>query len=354
MPPLDTLGWNAFFADRFAALGNPALVPGRIGVEHQHVYRVLTADADLLARVAGRLRHRAESRLDYPAVGDWVACRIAANDGTRIEHVLPRKSRFARKVAGDRTALQVVAANVDTVFLTMGLDNDYSPRRLERYLALARESGASPAVVLTKADLSDDVPGRVAEIESVARGVPVHAVSAPRREGFEALRAYLMPGRTVALLGSSGVGKSTIINVLVGSDVQRTRDVRESDQRGRHTTTNRELIVLPDGGLVIDTPGMRELQLWDAAGGVEETFDDIRTLAPDCYFPDCTHGPEPRCAVRRAVEEGRLLPERLESYRKLQDELRSLAERQELLARQEKKRQDKIIHRAARKHQPRG
>ena len=284
-----------------------------------------------------------------------MAIRPRAGEGRATIHaILPRRGRFSRKAAGDETREQVLAANVDTVFLVTGLDGDYNPRRIERYLVTAWDSGADPVVLLSKADLCEDVPARVAEIESVAPGVPVHAVSSLRREGLEAVRGYMHTGRTVALLGSSGAGKSTLINALLGEERLRTREVRESDSRGRHTTTRRELILLPGGGLVIDTPGMRELSLWQADEGLPATFDDVAALAAGCAFKDCRHESEPRCAVRAAVAAGGLAAERLESWRKLEGERRYLEIKEDQRAQLEQKRKWRVIHKAARDHKPRG
>jgi ribosome biogenesis GTPase len=264
-----------------------------------------------------------------PAVGDWVAVRQRPEDGAVIVGVVPRRTAFTRRAAGEPTGEQVVAANVDVVFVVMGLDRDYNPRRLERYLLMARESGAAPVILLTKPDLSPDLSAHIRDVTTLAGAIGIHVVNPKRGEGVEQLLAHLAAGRTAALLGSSGVGKSTIINRLVGVDVQRTREVRASDSRGRHTTTHRELVMLPGGGLIIDTPGMRELQLWDAADAVRETFDDIDALAAGCHFTNCRHRDEPRCAVKAAVAEGTLPAERLDSYVKLQDELATLARQQE-------------------------
>jgi len=321
----------------------PDHVPARVAVEFNHLYRVYVDGGDLDAVVSGRLKHHAMSRGELPAVGDWVVARKRPEeDRASIVHVLPRRSRFSRKVAGSVTDEQVVAANADVVFLVMALDGDFSPRRLERYLLLARESGASPVVLLTKPDLSADLPAQVAEVVGVTNELPVHVLNPRSGEGADALRGYLARGRTCALLGSSGVGKSTIVNRLVGADVRRTRAVREEDSKGRHTTTHRELVPLPAGGLLLDTPGMRELQLWAAGDAVEQAFEDVDRYAGDCHFSDCRHRDEPRCAVKAAVAEGLLSAERLESYRALQDELAHLARQQDERAMLEQKRRGRI------------
>lgn len=345
---LHAYGWDAVFAERFAPFGEQGYRPARVVIEYQHIYRVATADGELLATAAGRLRHRANDRSDYPAVGDWVALRQAPGaERATLHGVLERKSRFVRKVAGSVVAQQVVAANVDTVLIVTGLDADFNPRRLERYLVMANESGARPVIVLSKADLSDDV-ARDVELAQTVGGpdVPVHTVSAPRSAGYDVLAGYLRPGHTVALLGSSGVGKSTIVNRLAGTELQRTQAVRETDGRGRHTTTHRQLILLPDGGLLMDTPGMRELQLWDVDEGVDATFADIDELGDGCRFPDCAHDGEPDCAVAAAIDDGRIAETRLASYHKLRRELRALAARQEPLNRAHQRRRDRVASKA--------
>ncbi|MGE3275367.1 MAG: ribosome small subunit-dependent GTPase A [Vicinamibacterales bacterium] len=342
---LTTLGWDPGWAEAFAPHAAAGLAPARVAIEFNHIYRLFAAGGEVRAEQAGRVRHRAAGRHELAAVGDWVAVRLATDGRTgTIEAILPRRSRFSRKVAGELTEEQVVAANIDTVFLVMGLDHDYNPRRLERYLLLAWESGATPVVLLSKADLSDEVDARLAEVRESAPGVEVHAVAALAREGLDAVGRYLGPGRTGALLGSSGAGKSTLINALVGTELLRTQEVRASDSRGRHTTRHRQLIPLGEHGLLIDTPGMRELQLWDVTDAVRDAFDDIAAAGEACHFTDCRHRDEPRCAVRAAVAAGEIPAERLASYHKLQDELRALGERRDVRGRIEEKRRGKTVH----------
>jgi ribosome biogenesis GTPase len=343
--PLVELGWDDAFARDFSEWsGKRDVQPGRVAIEFNYLYRVYVEEGELETMLSGRLKHHAASRSELPAVGDWVVVRRQpGHDRGSIVAVLPRRSRFSRRMAGQVTDEQIVAANVDVAFIVMSLDADFSLRRLERYLLLARESGASAVVLLTKPDLCPDADARAADVSGVAGDAPVHVLSPKFNQGVERVREYLPPGRTGALLGSSGVGKSTIINRLIGADVQKTRDVRESDSKGRHTTTHRELIVLPNGGLVIDTPGMRELQLWDVSEAVRETFDDIESLASGCYFTNCRHRDEPRCAVKAAVAAGELSSDRLESYLKLQGELAELTRQQDERAQIEERRRSKRL-----------
>ncbi|HET7658676.1 MAG TPA: ribosome small subunit-dependent GTPase A [Bacillales bacterium] len=318
---LKRLGWTLDLEDAFSSYKKEGFTIGRVALEHKGMYRIFTENGDLLAEITGHFRFNAFEREDYPAVGDWVVIKELDEEKAMIHAVMPRKSKFSRQVAGRETAEQIVAANVDTVFLVNALNRDFNPRRLERYLSIAWESGASPVIILSKADLCEDVTDKVAQTEAVAFGVPIHVVSAATNDGFEVLKGYFAKNETVALLGSSGVGKSTLINRLYGQEVQTVKEIREGDDRGRHTTTHREMVLLPEGGIVIDTPGMRELQLWDTDEGLGYSFSDVEELAAECKFRDCKHEGEPGCAVQVAIESGELEQSRFENYLKLQKEM---------------------------------
>jgi ribosome biogenesis GTPase / thiamine phosphate phosphatase len=316
-PVLERFGWNDEIARAFEQHA-AGLEPGRVAVQHRGLWEVVTKDGDALVEITGRLRHAAEPG-ELPVVGDWVGLR----DGP-IDAVLPRSSKFSRKTPWTEVSEQVLVANVDVSFLVMGLDErDFNVRRLERYLATAWEGGVTPVIVLNKADLASDLEAQVAETETVGFGVPIHAVSAETGEGVDELRQHLAGNRTVALLGSSGVGKSSIINRLLGEEHFRIGDVR-ADGRGRHTTTHRELVPVPGGGVIVDTPGLRELQLWDAEVGLDQAFVDVADLVAQCRFSDCEHRTEPGCAVKAALADGSLPAERWDSYQKLQRELARL------------------------------
>jgi len=341
---LETLGWDSFFADAFRPYEADGLIPARVAVRHHGAWELMTADDTLGGIAAGRLADDA-----LPVVGDWVAARpLPGERKALIEAVLPRRTAFSRKEAWRRTAEQVVAANVDTVFLVSSLGHDLNVRRLERYLTMAWESGAQPVIVLTKLDLEADPAQQLADVDAIAFGVPVHAISSVTGEGLDAIDAYLARGRTVAALGSSGVGKSTLVNRLAGREVLATQEVR-GDGRGRHTTTHRELVPLPGGALMLDTPGMRELQLWEASDGLAKTFEDVESFASQCRFADCSHEREPGCAVRAALADGSLSRDRYESYRKLQRELRALEVRNDARLSAEERRKRRTFARSMRK-----
>ncbi len=312
---------NLGFTERYVkeAACHEGLFLGRVVSQYKDLYKVITENHEVLAEISGKFRYSSEKLSDYPAVGDFVMVdREDDSSGNAIiHHVLTRNSIFARKAAGTSNDIQVVAANIDTVFICMSLNNDFNLRRLERYLSIAWDSGAVPVIVLTKADLCDDVSGKLFEIKHAAIGVDLVVTSSMTQDGYKTILGYIKAGRTVAFIGSSGVGKSTLINRLLGEDVIETRETRRDD-KGRHTTTRRELIVIPSGGAVIDTPGMREL-------GVEsvdlvKTFAEIDEIARECRFNDCQHENEPGCAVKKAIEEGLITEERLISYKKLKKE----------------------------------
>lgn len=316
---LKELGFTVEFAQEAAQY--KGLYPARVSEQHRNLYNVLCENGELLARVSGKLSYNACDNTRYPAVGDWVMIdRIDTNSGDAvIHHILTRKSVFERKAAGTSNESQIVAANIDVVFICMSLNNDFNLRRLERYLAIAWNSMASPVIMLTKSDLCEDLDHRLAQIYSVAVGADVVVTSSVSPKGYEPIDKYIEKGKTIAFIGSSGVGKSTLINRLLGKDLLATRETRSDDDRGRHTTTYRQLIMLPNGGIVIDTPGMRELQLENA--DLSRSFEDIEELATQCKFGNCTHKTEPQCAIRDAIETGTLSKERFDSYKKLQKEL---------------------------------
>lgn len=342
-------GWNSYFEAHWRGGNWGKAVPARTIAQQRKFWRVAGDFGECWAEASGKLRLAADEGADWPAVGDWVVAEVHGADTTAlIQEVLPRRSKFLRKSPGKRMEEQVIAANVDTALLVSALDGDFNPRRVERYLAQCWESGARPVIVLNKADVCKDTSGKTAEMERVALGTSVFAVSAKTGEGFTELEEILRPGQTLVLLGSSGVGKSTIANRLLGGAIQEVQPVREGDSRGRHTTTSRELFVLPGGALLMDTPGLREMQLWDAEDGVAQVFADIDILATRCRFGDCRHEKEPACAVRAALESGALKAARLESWRKLLREQEFLRRKVDPEARQEHKDQWKLLHRAQR------
>ena len=326
---LAALGWNDTLALAFAPHAAVGWEPARVVCElRRNFYAVHTASGEVLGECGGGFFHHARTPDQFPAVGDWVAVKLREGEARADLHaVLPRRTKFSRRASGSEEIEQIVAANIDTVFLVSGLDRNFNPKRIQRFLVAAQESGATPVIVLNKSDLCDDAEDVRREVETLAPGVAVLITSTATRKGLKALAAtYALPGRTLAFIGSSGVGKSSLINALVKDpEALPTGEVREKDSKGRHTTTRRELVHTPAGALVIDTPGMRELQLWGVEDGVEEAFADIKALALRCRFTNCGHNHEPGCAVRAALESGVLIPSRLEAYRKLRAEKKAAA-----------------------------
>lgn len=347
---LEDFGWDDGWEQKFADAERPNCVPARVVAEHRGQYRIRTGQAERGARISGRLRHDAESPAELPAVGDWVVAAEEAGGEAQIHLVLPRLTRFSRKSAGARTDEQVIAANVDTVWIVTAFGPDLNRNRIDRYLALVWESGAVPWVIISKSDLADDPQRTTAELESSLMGIPVHPVSAKDGSGLGALSLALSPGNTIALLGSSGVGKSTLLNRLAGTEVMKTGEIRAGDGKGRHKTTHRQLVRLPCGGLLLDTPGMREIQLWNAGAGLEQSFSDIDSLATGCRYADCGHQTEPGCAVREAVEQGTLDQARLESFLKLSKELDYLERKQDVRAALKEKQRWRGLTREYRRH----
>lgn len=349
---LKLYGWSRGLQRDFAPFAARGFAPGRVLVQHRGLYRLMLEAGEADARLAGRFRHDAEDGA-HPVVGDWVAVQHAADGPGLIHGLIPRRSAFVRRQAGGH-GIQVVAANVDVALLTLSLNSDLNPRRLERYLAATYESGAQPVVVLTKADAAGDLSAAVSRLQAVAGEAPVIAVSALTGAGVKALADQLEPGRTAVLLGSSGVGKSTLVNTLAGAPLLAVGEIRAHDERGRHTTTRRELIRLPSGALILDTPGMRELGLVDADDGLGAAFAGIElsveALAADCRFRDCRHAREPGCAVRAALDDGRLPVDRFDSWRKLQRELQHERLKDDPLARKAQQREWIALMQSARTH----
>jgi len=345
MATLRQLGWNDFFEEEYQSYKSQGFDVGRVAIENRDNYMVLTEQGDFSAEVTGRLLHLSESTQDFPKVGDWVVISTFPDEGKALIHdILARQTTFSRKAASKRTEVQVMATNLDHVYVVQSLDVNFNVNRIERYLVMIRESGAEPGVILNKSDLVDHPEEYLDEAKHIAGKVPIFVVSAKTHDGIENLSRAIQPGETIALVGSSGVGKSTIINALVGKDIQKTEEVRSGDSKGRHTTTRRELILLPDGGLLIDTPGMREFQVWTSDSGVEEVFGDILDLAEECRFRDCTHTHETDCAVQEAIEEGEMSEEHLENYLKLQRELEFLESKQNDALYREREERWKKIH----------
>lgn len=349
---MSELGWTPFFEDQIESNDvEKGLRPARVAGQERGLYRLWAGPDEWPAEMSGRLRFESREHGAMPAVGDWVLARAPRSEGRAlIRRVLERRGRISRKVAGRRVEEQVLAANIDTLFLVTSLNREFNPRRIERALTLAWESGARPVVLLNKADLADDPAVWSRAAESVAAGAPAHLTCAITGSGLDAVRGYLTPGSTAVLIGSSGVGKSTLINALLGGPAIRTGPIREHDDRGRHTTTSRQMLRVPGGGLLIDTPGLRELQLWDSAMGLGHAFADVESLASRCRFSDCRHDSERGCAVRQAVDAGALHHDRLEGYRKLRREQEFLDRKRDPLLRAAERRKWKAVYKAMRRH----
>jgi ribosome biogenesis GTPase len=341
------LGWSAWFEARFAPYLAQELEPGRVSADYGEALAVSTAEGDVTGRVTGKMRHDAAAPADKPVVGDWVALRREPDDRASIHAVLERKSAFSRKVVGGATEQQVMAANIDRVFVVSALSADLNLARLERYLTIGWESGALPVVLLTKADLNQDHTAVRERVEAIAPGATVLLTSSVTGAGLDQVRAELGYGVTGVLVGPSGVGKSTLINHLTGQDSMATAAVRR-DGKGRHTTTHRQLIPIESGGMIIDTPGIRELQVWHGDEGLGQAFDDIAQLAAACRFNNCGHEQEPGCAVQAALLAGTLANERLASYRKLQREIRVMRRKEDRRLQLEDKTRWKSITKANR------
>lgn len=352
---LSSYGWSETLQNDFAPFAAQGLAPARVIVQQRNLYRLVTDTGEIEGRISGRFAHEAaalhEDGGGYPVTGDWVAVELKG-DAAVIAHVLPRKTAFTRMAAGTAKDMQVVAANVDMALLAASLNADLNLRRLERYLATTYESGAAPVFLLTKADACDEVDALVASVEEIAFGAPVLAVSVRTGQGLEALSALLAPGKTAVLLGSSGVGKSTLVNALAGTERMATKEIREDDAHGRHTTTHRELILLPSGALILDTPGMRELALWDSEAGVAaafaETTAQVDELADGCRFRDCAHDREPGCAVQAALADGTLDAERWRSFQKLRREVAHTVRKEDPLAAAAERKRWIALHKSGR------
>jgi ribosome biogenesis GTPase / thiamine phosphate phosphatase len=348
---LNQLGWSDRHAHSFASHRQSEFIIGRVAIEYRNSYLLYSEHGEKTAEVTGKFRHQATGIQDFPAVGDWVVIQTKVAEKHAIIHkVLPRTSKFSRKIAGSTIEEQIIATNIDTVFLVSGLDGDFNLRRIERYLILAWESGATPVILLNKADLCPNLPQCLMEVAEIAMGVPIVTLNAMQEQSMELLQPYLQPGKTIVLIGSSGVGKSTITNQLKGELVQKVQAVRLGDDRGKHTTTHRELIMLPSGALIIDTPGMREFQVWSSTEGLPEAFSDIEMLVEKCRFRNCRHEQEPGCAVQQALMDRQLDRKRFLNYQKLQREAQHLSRKQDKRATLIEKERWKKNTKAARNH----
>lgn len=351
---LNNLGFDAFFQKHLSSIDQQNFNVGKICCENKNSYKLFSEYGELTAFIRGKLWKNCHDQINFPAVGDWVVFEKIENENKAIiQTILPRKSTFSRKNAGNTTQQQILAANIDTIFIVSSLTYDFNPRRIERYLSMSWNSGANPVIVLTKSDLCNNLGDIIRQLEPIAFDTRIHVISNLLNQGIETLKQYFIIGNTVALIGSSGVGKSTLINKLIGEDILITKELRKNVDKGKHTTTNRQLYVLPDGGLIIDTPGLRELQLWDTDVGLSQYFDDIEKLANCCRYNNCKHDSEPGCAVKAAIFEGLLDNSRYENYAKMKNELAFLSKRQNQKSSQIEKEKWKNIHKQQKKFKKR-
>ncbi len=330
---LNRIGWDSFFEKEFQPFSGKDYIVGRVCLQQKDL-KILTIVGEFQGIIAGRLLHKAATQAELPVIGDWVVCKQVSDRQLLVTKILPRKSKISResgvrKKRSQNVAEQVVAANVDIVFIVSSLDQEFNARRLERYLAMVWKSNAKPVIVLNKSDIGKQVKNKYQQTKEIAKNVPVHVISAVTRNGLNELGTYFKEGQTIVLVGSSGVGKSTLINALIGQEQLKTRDIQEYKSRGRHTTTHRQMIILENGGIIIDNPGMRAIQLWEGKEGLQRSFEDIEKLAENCKFNDCNHEKEPDCAVQKAVQEGKISNERFNNYKNLLTELDAQAERKE-------------------------
>ncbi|RPI17945.1 MAG: ribosome small subunit-dependent GTPase A [Ignavibacteriae bacterium] len=348
---LKSFGFKDFFKEHFSEFSENGFSPARVAVENKNNYILYSEFGELTAELSGKFYFNYEDKGDYPAVGDWVVIRpLPDEQKALIEHVLPRMNSFSRKAAGTKTDEQVIAANIDVLFIMTSLNKELNIRRMERYLTLALDRGLQPVVILSKADLCEDIDSKMMSMENIIKNIPVHIVSSVKKEGIDELKKYFEGNKTAAIVGSSGVGKSTFINALLGEDRLTVKDITAYKDKGVHTTSRRELILLPDGGMIIDTPGMRELQLWDGGDGLSDVFEDIEALFSNCKFSDCKHESEPGCAVREAIKSGELDEDRYNSYLKMQKEVNYFERRKDQKALLEEKKKWKKIHKEGKEH----